>query len=57
MGKVPQGFDVSRWVLSSATGEEAEGIAKVEGRVPDIVRDILQKGYQGAMAKYNGVLP
>ena len=57
VGKVPQGFDVSRWVLSSATGEEAEGIVKVEDRFPDILTDILQKGYQGAMAKYNGALP
>lgn len=54
VGKKPAQFDLADWVLSKFTDEEVKILSKAVDNVPLMVEEIMEKGPQSAMNKFNG---
>ena len=56
-GPAPKYADLADFVLSSFPAEEASGLPKLLDRAVDAIVALSKRGYQQAMATYNGYAP
>ena len=55
VGQKPANYDLADWVLSKFTDEEIKTLSKAVDCVPDMVEEIMLKGVQSAMNRFNGM--
>lgn len=53
-GKVPAGWDLSRWVLSKINPQEEESLHQALAKTKDLATCLLRHGLEETMSRYNG---
>ncbi len=54
VGKVPEGYDVSRWVLGVPNKTNQLLIDEAVHKIPKLIEEVLLNGFDKAMMEYNG---